>query len=176
MSTSSQPSLSSEIYGDAAGFGKIMSWIGAIVGTFIGIGMVIGGIILLGKKNKYSASTQATIDTASCSPYNDGQTTGYNCTLVVHYTVNGQVYNRTFTTISASSYASGQLVTISYNPDSPSDSQIGNTSTKVIGGVLLGFGLFILISAWVMVWLTMKYRFAAAAEGVSGAWSMLRNI
>ena len=39
-----------EIYSGAASFGRVWAIIGAVIGTFFGIIMIVGGIALLAKK------------------------------------------------------------------------------------------------------------------------------
>ena len=173
----SQPSLGQEIYSGAAGFGKIEAVIGVIIGTIIGLAMLIIGIVMMFAKNIYTAKTIGTIVVANCSQYTANNTSdNYNCSLLIKYTANGTTYSKQFTTDGINRYVENMTVDISYNPENPEDSQLGTVlNYKLTGGILIFFGIFIAIGTWIWLWITRRSKFAAAAGGVAGAWNLLRR-
>jgi len=166
-------STGSEIYSGAAGFGRVYAWISAIIGTIIAIGMIIFGIYIINHKG-HLKSVDGTITKASnnCNTQTHDNDTTTTCKFDVSYIVNGETYNKTFS--STNIFSVNETVTIWYDPNHPDQGEF-NPPSKTVGWVLICFAAFIIIGGWVWVWLTNRYKFAAAAGGAVAVVDMFRK-
>ena len=173
--------LGSEIYSGAASFGRGMAIFGAVMSTLIGIGMVIGGIyILLHKdKSKHVLATVVgcSIDGASgkdcCTSFVDyNGFRQYDCNLRLNYTVNGKEYNNPLYISSQRGYVSGDFLKISYDEKNPNSIKADVGYPYFLGWVLIGLAVLVIAGSWFWVWLTGRYKFAAAVGGARGAWDL----
>jgi hypothetical protein len=167
----SQPGLGDEIYTGAASFGLIKTLIFAFIGTVVGVIMIILGIVMLFKKIN-TISVNGTILNLNCTPLqaNNNQ----RCNIQVSYNYNGKQQNKYIQYTGTTIYSINQKVNIYVNTDNENEIYLEDPSPKTIGAVLIFFGLLIGIGGWVMYWLSKKYKFLAAAEGVSGAYNLIR--
>lgn len=176
--------LGDDIYSGSASFGRIMSIIKAVIGTLVGIAMIIGGIFLVRSRTKYSESTTAKIlntDTDKVDCVRTGDQTGnsndndmWNCSNIkLSWTVGGKNYDNKNSPMSYTGstnlegYKNGASVNIYYDPSNPRDITIQRLPTHIFGWILLGLGILILISGWLWVLITQKSNFAAATSGVA---------
>ena len=169
--------LGSQIYGGAAGFGRFYAVFSAIIATLLGIVSIAAGIWLLLKKQTYTHSTVATVNSVQCTTERTGghnSSTTYNCSLNVTYKVDGKTYHRTLAVDSSIDYEGLKTVKIYYNPHDPSDAEVEQFPYKILGSVALGFGVLIMLGAWFWVWVTRRYKFAAAATGIGEALHIAR--
>jgi len=155
------------LYGDAAQIGKWWAVVSAVIGTFVAIGMIIGGIYIIYHRS-YLQSVQGKVVKSS---YDCTTTKTPTCKVDITYSVNNTTYNKTFT--SAKMYKVGDTVDVYYNPNDVSDSEI-NPLPKWLGWASIGGAIFVVILSWIWVWLVNKYKFLAAAEGVKGVYTLLK--
>ena len=180
-SQSSQPTLGDEIYSGAASFGQIKALIGAIIGTIVSIIMIIIGINLSLKKQPIFDSVNATILNVNCNTLQNrdqnGQvsSTTQNCNINVSYNYNGKNQNKYIQYTGNQVYTVNQQVTVYVNKDNDSEIYLSVPNIRSFGFLLIFIGLLILIGSWFVYWLTKRYKFFAAAEGVSGAYNLFRN-
>jgi hypothetical protein len=175
---SGQESTSSQLYTGSAEFGKFMALIGAIIGTVISIGLIIGGIFIIiyaKKLRSVEGSILADSKCTSTAPDKNGNITT-TCVAPVKYTIDGTLYDDSNKKVSSGNitYKLGNSVTVWYNPTNPSE-PILNPVTSAIGWVLIVIGIVIIFFYWLWVFITRKYKFAAAASGVSQGVGMLRG-
>ena len=176
--------LGDEIYSGAASFGKLRAVIGAIFGTIIGIGLIIGGIVSLRHKTKLTGKTTGTsIDNQGnqvpirCSSTSDQDNNqSYQCHFKLQYQPDKKKYTKIFDTSSSTNYADQTEITVYYNPDDPTDASLSKDDYHTVGYVFLGFGVFLLLASWIGLWIVYHYKFAAAASGAAGAIDMIRSI
>jgi len=162
--------LGEQVYSGAATFGLFMAKVGAAIGTIIGLLMIGFGIKFWASKEKYDGVTSGKIIQAQCAPREKGQ---YQCFLKIEYFVNGTPY--TFEAQKNDQfYAQGYAIEVRYNSTNPQDATLG-TSTKLAGMILTGIGLFIIIAAWVTLYIQRRFKFAAAAGGVGTAFDWIRT-
>jgi hypothetical protein len=167
---SSQLGLGNEMYTGAASFGQIRALIVAVIGTIISIIMIVIGIYMLFKKKINTVSVDATILNLNC---NSVQNNIQNCNLNLSYNYNG-IQNRYVQYSGNIVYSVNQKLTVYVDTDN-GDVYLDFPSPKEVGSVLLILGFIILIGCWFMYWLTKRYKFFAAAEGVSGAFNLFRS-
>ena len=141
-----------KVYTGTAELGKISIYISIIFGTIFSIILIALGIFFLTKKQNTVLATVTAIN-------KDG-------TITVSYTVGK---NKCTANISqeTSNYNVGNTFVISYNssnPCSPDEVSL-KVPYKTIGGVLLGFGIFILIGVWTSFFFR-KNKMYDAAVGV----------
>lgn len=160
--------LGDQIYSGAASFGLIKALISAIIGTIISVIMIIIGINLMLKKTS-TTSVEGTILNVNCVPGENTQ----NCNIGVSYDYNGK-QNKNIQYIGNMVYTVNQKVTIYINTDNESEIYLQDPSPKKLGVTLLIIGLIVLGAVWLMFWLAKRYKFLAAAEGVSGAYNLFR--
>ncbi len=161
--------LGQQLYQGAAGFGKFYAIFSAIISTLFGIVLLIAGIWMLMKKKLYTKSVEATVDSDTCTQetHHDrhGDSTTYNCSLRVSYVVDGKSYKNTLAVDSSTDYDGYKTVTIYYNPHNPMDAKVQLIPWKILGWVCVVLGVFLPLGAWFWVWVTRRYKFAAAATG-----------
>ena len=176
---SSGKSLGQEIYSGSATFGKIEAWISAVIGTLIGLGLLIVGIVLVSHKTSLTKRARGTIKSAYCLSSEANNQKSYNCTLDVEYIVKKQTYNIIDVISSKYDYQphdhDNTIIDVYYNPKSPKSGKLKSDNNKVIGIILIIIGIIIPAGTWLWVWVTYKSKFAAAAGGVAAASGMIFN-
>lgn len=170
--------LGNKIYSGAAEYGKFKASIGAVLGTIIGIGMIIFAIIAFTHKTKFTAKTTGISIDHENKPrpvpnciwkYNGRGNTrvDYSCHFKLKYKVEDTEYVKIFDTNNSTNYSGENEIIVYYDPKNPFNSSIYKDNYKLIGYILLGFGLFLILVSWIGLWVTRKYKFAAAASGIS---------
>lgn len=171
--------LGYELYTGAADFGRIRATIGVIIGTFISIIAIIGGIYLISKQTKFNKNVMGTISNSpSCIPYIENKNTMYNCyNLNVYYKVNNTEYkidNQSINNIDHE-YKENDEIIVYYNENDPNSTSLTSDNTHIIGWISIVVGLFILISYWLWFYFSMKYKFIAASQGLAGTASLISS-
>jgi hypothetical protein len=161
--------LGEEIYSGTADFGKAMSLISAVIGTIISIGLIIGGIYLITKKNVYTGKTSGKVIEAHCSEQNNITT----CHIRVSYTVDNKEYIISKDTNNWINL--GDTVDVEYNPLDPSNAEVQHMNPRLAGIILLSIAVFLLVAGWLSVYLTRRYKAFAAISGVSSGINLLRR-
>jgi hypothetical protein len=118
-----------------------------------------------------TVSVEATILNVNCVP---GENNTQNCNINVSYDYKGQ-QNKHIQYVGNTVYSVNQKITIYINKDNESDIYLQQPSLKSLGVVLLIIGLIVLGGVWLMFWLSKRYKFLAAAQGVSGAYNLFRS-
>lgn len=171
MPKKKSPGLGEKVYDSAAAFGKFRALMGAIIGTLIGIVLIGVGIYYLTRKSKFTESAVATVDDPDVSTKcPENVSTGfYNCTnLNVDYSYNGTEYdNKKLTGSFPEPLFNGELINIWVDPNHPDAFSLTEDSNSTIGVFLLVFGILGLIAGWLTYIIVSKFKFAAAAEGVT---------
>lgn len=170
--------VGSQVYNDSAAAGQIFSTFGLIMAVIIGIAMIIGGIVLILRKSKYTSQTIATVlSTSTCIPiYNNNNNTQYQCTLDFTYTVNSQPYNvKGYIITSSVNYTSvsNYRFQIYYDPSNPTNFSITSDNMKVLGIILLIIALIMIGIAFFWFWASRKNKFIASGVGASGVLGLL---
>lgn len=179
--------LGDEIYSGAASFGKIRAIIGTILGTIIGIALIIGGIAAIKHKRIFTRKTigksvnsqnpPQTIPISNCdSTIVKDNNRQYQCHFIVQYTVENKNYTKIFNTNSNTNYSEQTDIVIYYDPTNPENVSLYEDDYKIVGYIFIGLGILLLLSSWIGLWIVYKYKFAAAASGVAGAIDMVRAI
>lgn len=161
-------SITETIYEDAAAIGRFRAWIGLIVACVIAFILFIAGVVKLysGKTNQ---SLPGTIKTVSCTLSNKT----YQCNATIAYTMNQIGYTTNIVLNSTTPYTSGQDITIYVNPSDPNDV----SAVSDISGWYFIIGAILIVSiGYATLWISQKYKFFAAAEGVGTAGSVIRSI
>ena len=173
-------SQSTDVYSDAADFGKVYTTISLIIASVLCIIMVIVGIVILNTKDPYTDMVNAIVNNSMCNDSYDPtmNKNTRNCNLYLSYNYKGKNYSNINYTVNntTSMYFTGQNFTIYINPNNPTDiSTISKTQEKYMGFIIIGLGIFILLIALFHWWLTRKSKFFAAAEGTGAGISIYRN-
>jgi hypothetical protein len=157
-------SITETIYEDAASIGRFRAWIGLIVGCIAGLILFFVGLAKVYSGKTKQQSVVGKIKTVSC----DKNT----CTADVTYTVDQKSYISTLV-LPVSSYAAEQTLTIYANSSDPKDV---SALPDISGWYFIAGGVLIVLFAYLMLWISQKYKFFAAAEGVGVAGSLVKNM
>jgi uncharacterized protein YxeA len=171
--------LGDDIYSGAAEYGKFNALIGVIFGTILAIILIIIGTTLLVHHEEPVQFVEGTItNTPDCKTRQDKDTqeTYSKCYIEIAYNINQQKYTYRGYTKEPRQYKNGDKIILYYKPSSPGDAKLTKDwSDHLIGGILLGTGLFIAGGSWLWYYIANKYKFAAAAGGVAGAAELFRR-
>jgi len=179
----------SKIYSGTASFGAIMSDIKAIIGTVIGIIMIIVGIVLLRHKQKETMKGTAIItNTNPCSVSASKDDKGNP---VINWTCNinatllnddgtqsnySNIINAGNIQSSTPPYEYGQKISVWYDPNNKGNFSLTSDDYSVVGWFLIGFGIVAIIGSWVWAYFANKYKVIGAYEGVSTGVDFVKNI
>jgi hypothetical protein len=178
MYTNTRPGIGDQLYSGAAEVGKIRTTIGLIIAVIIGIILLFIGIGFLLKKNVYTFKVSALIDSANCVQI---ASTRYTCDLKISYTYKGDRYpaEPAFFSINTSSdfpYVKGDLVDVFIDPNNPSDHSLESLQIdRIAGWLCIGFAVGIIGIAYLMRWLSQRYKFFAAAQGIGFGVDIIHN-
>ena len=166
-------SIGNEIYSDTASFGRIWAIISAITGTLFGIFFIMVGIYVIQHKS-HLKSTKGDVEKESdCNTtiYNGNQYT--QCSTTVSYKLNDKEYQNKIVNTGSTKFTQGtNNITLWYSPTDPEKPEYSPAPTW-IGWIIILIALLVIFGAWFWVWLTHKYKMAAAAEGASGIYSII---
>ena len=196
-------SVGSEIYSGAASFGKLRAVFGVIFGTLIGLGLIIGGIFAIAHKTKRTSMVTGypidrttyqklpIIPPGSCSRIINNKQSSYSCDFMLQYTIkeddptkepskmlpiSSRTYTHPFQVTSNKDYGNLNSVPLYYDPKKPGDASLTKDDFHTAGGLMVGGGALILIFSWISLWIVLRYKFAAAASGVVGAYEMMKGL
>ena len=180
--------IATNVYDGVAEYGKIITIIGAIFATVIGLVVFGIGIYLISKKSVLTKTAVGKIVTINndnkCAfipgDYNrDTQKTGsssWDCAITVSFeAADGKSYTHSETTRSQSMYHVGDTITVHYNPSKPSSSSLSSDDLRLCGAAMVGGALIVVTIAWLYVWFTRVNKVAAAVSGASSIASIFRG-
>ena len=172
------PGIGEDIYSGAASFGLVWALIGAIIATIIGIIMIGFGIYIL--RLPTQTSVKGTIlsingnPTGICPSTTQGNNTTYNCYILVQYNFQGKDYTKQLRYSGSTGYSIGSTINVCFkSPNNPDDVTLDCNPSKSLGWVLIGIAIATILGGWFWYWASRKWKFIAAAEGVSGAFDLI---
>jgi hypothetical protein len=171
-----------DIYTGASEYGKIMALIGAVIGTFMSIVLIIFGIIFILSKPLYTGEVDGTItNEPQCIPVtttsNNTTTTRFNCNGIdVDYKVEGKDY-KSEGLFHTNDFAlkKGNKLKLFYKPENPADVITDSDNKHVLGGIMIGSAVFILVGVWAWFFITKYSKFASAAGGAASAYNLFKK-
>jgi hypothetical protein len=156
-----------DIYSGIATFGVVMSDIKAIMGSFIGIILIVVGIGMIIKKSFRTLTLIGTVKSSNCTEIIDSNNIHYNCDFTVEYNVEGKTQTKSFSnTYSYKKYNVNDIITLWYDPDNTSNIDISSDNLHSLGWGILILGVIIIISSIIWAYLANKYKAVAALQGV----------
>lgn len=165
------------IYTGAASFGRLSAIISGVIGTLIAL--IIGGfgVYIIVESSRRTKNVTGTITESTCENTTADKKEGKSCNITVEYT-SGQpskMCTRKFAVADEVIYEKGKKVTIYYDPSNAcgTGSLESRSTDNILGIVLIGFAIVFIIIVWLVVYLTQKYKFFAAAEGVGTVFSVI---
>jgi len=154
--------IANNVYDGAAAFGRFMALISLIISCIVGTIMIVIGIVLLFKKNKYTDVATGKITMASCNTVNN--TT--SCSISADYNVDNKTYKIT-APVNGKYYNLDDNIDIYYDPNEPGASRVGKPfSFMWIGIIMIVIALFIIGGAALYYYIVTQFKFVAAATGV----------
>lgn len=162
----------SQVYSASAEAGNVFTTIGLVVGVIIGIALIIGGMILLFKKNNRSASATASVTNLVCNTQIDKF---IGCSFDVTFTPQGKSSPITVNvqTDTTDQYVGITNIKVWYDPSNPTDVSLTSFSYKTTGIILIVIALFIVGVSYLSYWAARKSKFIASTMGASGALNLL---
>jgi hypothetical protein len=166
-------SIGDEIYSDTASFGRIWSIISAIIGTLFGIFFIIVGVYIIVHKSHLKSTKGDVVKDSECNVTIDNNSKYTQCSTTVNYNVNGNEYPDKSVNTGSTKFTKGKNnITIWYSPVNPENPEYSPAPIWV-GWSMILISLLAVLGAWFWVWLTHKYKIAAAAQGASGIYSII---
>jgi len=166
-------SIGNEIYSDTASFGKIWAIISAIMGTLFGIFFIIIGIYIILHKSHLKSTKGDVVKDSDCNTTIDNGNQYTQCSTTVNYNINGKEYTNKIVNTGSTTFTQGKNnITIWYSPTDPEKPEYKPAPTW-IGWIIILVALLVIFGSWFWVWLTRKYKMAAAAEGAAGIYSII---
>jgi hypothetical protein len=162
-------SIAGNIYAGAANIGKVYAWITAVIFTFIGVGIILlGAHVIKHKAHLTSVNGIVTKGSDDCmiTTTNNNDTIS-TCAFEVMYRKTGsESRERTYTSTltSSSIFAVGDTVLVWYDPNYPEQCELKPISGG-IGWGMIACAVLLILGAWCWVWLTSRYKIAAAVGG-----------
>ena len=166
-------SIGNEIYSDTASFGRIWAIISAITGTLFGIFFIIVGIYVIQHKSHLKSTKGDVVKESDCNTTIDNGNQYTQCSTTVSYNINGKEYPNKIVNTGSTKFTQGKNnITLWYSPTDPEKPEYSPAPTW-LGWIIILIALLVIFGAWFWVWLTHKYKMAAAAEGASGIYSII---
>lgn len=157
------------LYSGVATYGRIRSFLGAIIATLVFVIFFSFAIYLFYKGNTFTDkySTQAIITSSQCN-----QT---SCNITYTYSLKNGNTDELFqgTATIKMMKKVGDVIVVYYDPKDHSQSQLTQDNNYVNGTICLVLALLVLIFSWVTFYLTTRYKAFAAVEGGVGIFNML---
>jgi hypothetical protein len=171
-------SVADTIYNDAASLGRLRAFIGLIAGAVIAIILFFIGISKINTKNPHTQEVQATVTQLTGCATTNPKNSSYQCTIAVKYNVNGIEYNApSFALTSEGMPYVNQMITAYYDPSNPSSlSAESADGDRTTGKIMIGASFFVVGVSYFIWWLSKRYQFFAAAEGVGTAGSLMQSM
>lgn len=165
-------------YEGSASLGKVVGIFGAASGILIGLIILAIGLFLIFKKATRN-TVDAIIKKADCKEniqeIDNKRTIYQNCVLDISYIAeDGKTYEAKITT-NDKKYIEGQTIKVSYDITNPQDIVIHTLSTRTIGWIAFGIGLLIFGGSSFSLYLTLKFKAYAAAQGAAAVVGVVDN-
>lgn len=162
------------VYDGAAQVGLFMGYVNLIVSIIISIILISIGIYLIITTSPRTEIVTGQVINNNCNyATNKGYISQEICIPVIKFVVNNVSYSKTIDVMNKH-YSIGQPVDILYNPKNPYDCTIKTIFTRgTTGSILIGIAVIILLIGIIHFYITRKYKFAAAANGVGAVTDIL---
>ena len=163
----STQNVGNDIYDGMATIGKTTAILQMICACIIGIALMACGIYMFTHPSNY-VNSNGIVTNCSCNQTG----TTIRCDVTLTHFVNGISY--TGNALSNTLYQNGTTVSISYDPNNPSNISIGQTHGSLVSIILCVMGLCIMIGGCVNYYLTGVSKTYAAVSGASNMLHMLK--
>lgn len=171
--------IGKELYDESASLGRLKSLIGAMVGTFIFIVILVVSITMLKQKYTRTLKTRAKIiNDPNCVPSVDKDNhTTYNCNFKIKYISEKNISTEVSVTkeYSPIPYIKDQDIEIFYNPIDLNDVSLIEESSHYGALILLAVGIFILFTSWIQYYIVKTSKLGAAGTGAASVVNMFRS-
>lgn len=131
---------------------KLFAVVGVIIGTIVGIIVIVSGFSTYGTPENRTIQTTAKIVDAVCVSDSEGRI----CSVTIEYTVNSTVYKQNLK-LTDRVYFKDEFITIWYDPSNPSVFRMG-MSYQTSGAWSIFIGLCLIVFTWVFYWIVFRNR------------------
>ena len=170
--------VAEDIYSGAAAFGRVMAIFGAVIVGILGLLFTIGGFAVIFRKRWTPVSASITqingSPTGVCAQGTQGGNFSCNLTLSYEWPKGTPLVANVKYQGSAQRFV-GEQLTIYVKSSDGTNISLDQDVPRWVGGVFIGVSVLVVGLVWGWVWVTSKYKFAAAAQGVSGAYDIVRS-
>lgn len=167
--------ISDEIYSGTATFGKIWAVVSALATTFMVVILVIAGVGIIKHRDHLKSDPNGIVTADSVCHTETSSRNEQNtvCSSFVNYTTNDGTKETNKAGTGSEQHKKGDKVTVYYDPATPDKPEL-QPANKVIGWVLILVAVFLFVIVWGWVYITRKYKMAAAYGGVAELFHLAR--
>jgi len=165
-SSSSNTSVSNEVYSGLGTFGIIVSDIRLVIGSILAIVFIIIGIVLIFSKKIVRKTVDAIVTSVNCVNSNNNE-----CNIGVTYTIDGVKYN---SSLNSNNQNINSTITVYYDVNNPNDISTSDESSKLMGGLFIAGGIFLFVIVYLVYYFAHKSKTFAAVSGGLDILGMVR--
>jgi hypothetical protein len=172
--------LGNNIYNNLCELGEFRTKLGLVFGIIIGIVLVIIGIyMILHDDSDDYIYIDGVVVQPNCSKSgtqtNKGSTIDtYACNMIISYEIDKNKHSEQIYVAGNNNYIAGQPIKLMVKKSDHTKVSIAETSSTIIGYVLIGIAIFINSLIFLQYYLTNRYKVYAASQGASTIMDMFR--
>lgn len=169
--------LPERIYDGASDLGKFQALISLILAIIVFVIMFIAGAYLYFSDQSNLFDTKAIIKDVKCKEnnisYGNKQKIVYNCNILVEYNLNGKNIMAQLNTNDNILRNINQTIDITYDINDPNNVSLPIMRNSTMGFMLSSIGLLILGGAYLLYYMTNRFKLFASSQGASTALSIV---
>lgn len=158
-----------EIYHDSAEFGRAWVYYTAIAITVLAVIAIVTGIFYRNTDDTHELKVTGRVATSVCR-YIGGV---YDCNLAVTYTTPVGEHHVMIRSYEPRDYNPGDEILLLVDQDDINQAKIRSMGNSQFGTNVMSAGILAIAVVWILVWLTERFEFFAAASGTATAINLL---
>lgn len=171
----SDNSFGTTVYNDLDKLGKFQASIFSVLFITISIGLIILGIYLLMKKNKYTESLVVQVNYNICEELTDTSKPVYNCSANFSYKVKDVEYpGKDIRKFSNNTLPKNADLKLFYDPTNPGDYTVVKIDYKKMGLISIGVAIILLLLSLFYLYMVRNFKIYSAGSGAAGIFSLFR--
>lgn len=157
-----------ELYSGAAQFGRLWTYLGAVIASIVSIGAIAYGMYLLFLRLTQKQVSGMAMEDSKKHVMKDGT---HVFVTPISWTVGSSEYHASLE--GKSPVQKGKLVTVYYGMFDPSRGSL-EPMPWFAPWAVIGGAVFVALIAWAWVYIVRRYKFVAAAAGVSDVYRLVK--